>query len=509
MQSRGIFLQNGELVTILKHKKSAAFKEFLKKFDTITAKLVPTYFLIIILTLFIFGYYVRNSVYDYLNKDEEINIAATANIISGLSTDAGYFSEDMKGVADDYSSFLTDTLKIDTKTRVIITNDQADVIYDSFHDRNMLEKTQIKQSVITALSGKEGQETVKNDDGSITFDASVPIFLPQNNSKPVGAVNISYNTTKNTEFLKELTNDMLILFFGVTFIMGLLIFIVANFITGRIVDFTAKITEMSDDGILDEELEVHGNDEVAKLGGAFNKMRDKLLLLEHKRTEFVSSASHELRTPLSSIKLMSDSILQNPEIDMDYVREFLNDMNVEVDRLNRIVEKLLYLTKLDNEKSEEKELNMEFLDARSITLDIVKNLTPLADKKNIKINCDYCESLFVMADKDKFWQGLYNIIDNAIKYSGEGGKIVIGITKIGDTAQIAVKDSGIGISKEETEKIFDRFYRVDKARARATGGTGLGLAIAMESINMIGGTIDVESREGVGSTFSITMPLFQ
>ena len=93
-------------------------------------------------------------------------------------------------------------------------------------------------------------------------------------------------------------------------------------------------------------------------------------------------------------------------------------MNVEVDRLNRIVEKLLYLTKLDNEKSEEKELNMEFLDARSITLDIVKNLTPLADKKNIKINCDYCESLFVMADKDKLWQGLYNIIDNAIKYSG-------------------------------------------------------------------------------------------
>lgn len=509
MPSRNTFLPSGELVIILRHKKCGSLKSFFSRFDTITAKLVPTYFLIIVLTLLIFGYYVRNSVYDYLNKDEQINIAATANIIAGLSTEAGYFAEDMKSVPEGYTEFLADTLKIDSKTRVLITNDQADVIYDSFHDRNLLEKTQIKQSVITALSGKEGQEIIKNDDGTLTYDASVPIVLNSNSPKPVGAVNISYSTAKSTEFVKELTKDMLILFLAVTFIMGLLIFIIANFITRRIVDFTAKITEMSSDGILDEELDIRGNDEVARLGVAFNTMRDKLLMLEHKRTEFVSSASHELRTPLSSIKLMSDSILQNPEIDMEYVKEFLNDMNAEVDRLNRIVEKLLYLTKLDNEKSSENEVNLEFIDARTVTLDIVKNLTPLAEKKNIKINCDYCESLFVMADKDKLWQGLYNIIDNAIKYSGEGGQIVIGITKIGDTAQIAVKDNGIGISKEETKKIFDRFYRVDKARARATGGTGLGLAIAMESISMIGGSISVESEEGVGSTFSITMPLYQ
>lgn len=101
-----------------------------------------------------------------------------------------------------------------------------------------------------------------------------------------------------------------------------------------------------------------------------------------------------------------------------------------------------------------------------------------------------------------------NIIDNAIKYTPDGGKVIIGITKQDDNALIAVKDTGIGISEEECEKIFDRFYRVDKARARETGGTGLGLAIALESIEMIGGTISVDSKLDEGSTFTVSIPLF-
>jgi signal transduction histidine kinase len=425
-----------------------------------------------------------------------------------LAVEHGYF-DDLENITENFSELLNDTLKIDENTRVMVFNEQSDVIFDSSKNPNMLSKTHIKQSVITALNGKEGSEIVKNDDKSITYDVSVPIIIQQNSASPIGAVNVALTTSETTKFVSSLTKDMLILFVAVTFIMGLLIFIIATLITKRIVSFTNKITEMSFDGVLDEKLEVEGNDEVAKLGAAFNLMRDKLLLLEQKRTEFVSSASHELRTPLSSIKLMADSILQNPQIEMEYVHEFLNDMNNEVDRLNRIVEKLLYLTKLDTEKTEEKQLNLEFIDARPVALDIIKNLTPLANEKNISINCDYCQSVFIMADKDKLWQGLYNIIDNAIKYSGEGGQIVIGITKFDNYAQIAVKDNGIGMSQDELTKIFDRFYRVDKARARATGGTGLGLSIALESISMIGGSINVKSEEGKGTTFCIDIPLYQ
>ncbi len=469
---------------------------------------MPTYFLIMFLTLLIFSYYVINTVGTYLNRDEQINLTTTANIIASLSIERNYISPDYQSVEPEFDTFLLQTLKIDQNTRVLIINDQAETIYDSFHDKSMLTKAQIKQSVMTALSGNEGFEIIKNkEDNTTTIDVSVPIIKSSRPDHPVGVVNISCTSDKNETFVSNLTKDMSLLFIAVTFIMGLFIFIVANFLTKRIVDFTGKITEMSD-GILDEKLEIKGNDEVARLGEAFNLMSDKLSLLEQKRIDFVSNASHELRTPLSSIKLMCDSIMQNPDIDMEYVREFLHDMNTEVERLNRIIEKLLYLTKLDNVKGEA-ELNMEFIDIRSVVLDIVKNLMPLANAKKININCDYCETLYIMADNDKLWQGVYNIIDNAIKYTKENGQIVIGITKYEGNALIAIKDSGIGISQEEITKIFDRFYRVDKARSRETGGTGLGLSIAMESLEMIGGKISVVSEPGKGSTFSITLPLVQ
>lgn len=501
-------------VIILNHKKKASdekkekkkpgkIKNLIIKFDTITSKLVPTYFLIMFLTLFIFSYYIINSISTYLNKNEQANATATANMIASLTAERNFISPDQKEVTPGYDMFLAETLRIPKETRVIVLNSQAEVIFDSFNPSGGETTVQSTKSVMSALQGKEGGEIVEDDNGKNLIDVAVPI----NKNAPLGAINVRYTTDIQEKIISPLTKDIIIVFVVITFIIGLFIFIVANLLTKRIVDFTEKITEMSD-GVLDERLKIKGHDEVARLGEAFNAMSDKLVMLEQKRVDFVSSASHELRTPLSSIKLMSDSIAQNPDIDMKYVKEFLSDMNTEVDRLNRIIEKLLYLTKLDNVKAENINLDFEFIDVREVVMDIVKNLSPLAEAKNIEINCSYCESLFIMADNDKLWQGIYNIIDNAIKYTPDGGKVIIGITKQDDNAIIAVKDTGIGISEEECEKIFDRFYRVDKARARETGGTGLGLAIALESIEMIGGTISVSSKLDEGSTFTVSIPLF-
>lgn len=459
------------------------------------------------LTLTIFSYYIINSVSSYLNKNEQVDALKTANMVASLSYERDYVSTATKSVAPGFEIFLSETLKIPHETRVIITNDQAEIIFDSFNIGTNQGAVQSTKSVMTALQGKEGSEILKDEHNKTLIDVAVPIHDAVNKSKVVGSVNIQYTTDYQEKIISPLTKDIIIVFIVITFIIGLFIFIVANLITKRIVDFTKKMTEMSD-GVLDERLEIKGHDEVAHLGEAFNTMSDKLVMLEQKRADFVSDASHELRTPLSSIKLMSDSILQTPDIDMDFVKEFLKDMNTEVDRLNRIVEKLLYLTKLDNIKSENIDLDMEFIDVREVVMDIVKNLTPLAEEKNIEINSSYCESLYIMANNDKLWQGIYNIIDNAIKYTPTGGRVVIGITKSENNAIIAVKDNGIGIGEDEIDKIFDRFYRVDKARARETGGTGLGLAIALESIEMIGGRIDVSSKLDEGSTFTISIPLY-
>ena len=273
----------------------------------------------------------------------------------------------------------------------------------------------------------------------------------------------------------------------------------------RIVDFTSKITSMSDDGILDEKLDISGHDEISRLGEAFNTMSEKVVMLERQRVQFVSDASHELKTPLSSIKLMADSILQTPDISMEYVREFMNDMNNEVDRLNRIVNKLLYITKMDVRSSED-DKNMQYICLNDIMQGIEKNLQPLAKKADVSLVFTTPGDIYMTANKDVLWQGIYNIVDNAIKYTDTDGYVIVKMEKENGVIIIEVRDTGVGISEEDIDKIFDRFYRVDKARARETGGTGLGLSIALSAVNYHGGQIEVTSEPGKGTTFVITIP---
>lgn len=273
----------------------------------------------------------------------------------------------------------------------------------------------------------------------------------------------------------------------------------------RITLYTRSIRSMTDDKI-GEKLEIEGEDEISELGIAFNDLSEKFSIIENQRTEFVSNASHELKTPLSSIKLMADSIIQTPDIEMDYVREFLTDMNEEVERLNRIVNKLLYITKLDT-LTENMSGPLELINLKDVVVGINKNLIPIAEMEDKELVLAAQEDILIMANKDILWQAIYNIVDNALKYTGEHGKVEINLIKEKKRAIIVVKDNGVGISSDDVHRIFDRFYRVDKARSRETGGTGLGLSIAYSAIEFHNGSIEVESKLGEGSEFKIILPL--
>ncbi len=273
----------------------------------------------------------------------------------------------------------------------------------------------------------------------------------------------------------------------------------------RIVSYTQSIRSMINNEI-GEKLETDGDDEVSKLGVAFNDLNERYSNIEKQRTEFVSNASHELKTPLSSIKLMADSIIQTPDIEMDYVREFLTDMNEEVERLNRIVNKLLSITKMDT-LTENMSGTLELINLKDVVIGINKNLIPIAEMENKELILSADEDILIMANKDILWQAIYNIVDNALKYTKEQGRVEISLLKEKKRAVITVKDDGVGISSEDVQRIFDRFYRVDKARSRETGGTGLGLSIAHSAIEFHNGTIEVSSQLGEGSTFSIILPL--
>lgn len=456
--------------------------------------------MIMLLTLFLFGYYVINSMSSYLYMDEKVNVTTMANMISSFAGE--YISEDNTVVYKSFNGFLQ-SLKLDERERVIIINKDSIALFDSQNNKNILGKAQIKQTVMTALSGKEGYQEYKNEDDHImVLDAAVPITK---DGQVIGAVNIVYSSNKINDFVSAVTKDILLLFVVIGFLVGLIIFVVANFMTRRVVEFTKKITAMSD-GILDEKLEIKGYDEIAQLGEAFNNMSEKLSALEEKRTQFVSNASHELKTPLSSIKLMADSIIQTPDIQMDQVREFLTDISNEVDRLNRIVNRLLYITKMDTVQEVE-EKHFELINLKDLVQDIVRNLRPLAERDKIELSVQADSDVYMMMDADRLWQGIYNICDNAIKYTREYGRVEVVLDKENGAAVVTVRDNGVGFTQAEQERIFDRFYRVDKARARDTGGTGLGLSIAESVVELHGGHIEVHSEPNMGSEFKIVLPL--
>ncbi len=319
------------------------------------------------------------------------------------------------------------------------------------------------------------------------------------------AVSTTEGRVLNWRIIVALVVDCLLFALGGAVLIDVVAIVCVGGFRRRINSYTTAIQTMSD-GKIGDKLEITGDDEISKLGVAFNEVSEKYAIIEKQRTEFVSNASHELKTPLSSIKLMADSIIQTPEIEMDYVREFLTDMNEEVERLNRIVNKLLYITKLDT-LTENMSGTLELINLKDVVIGINKNLIPIAEMENKELCLSAEDDILIMANKDILWQAVYNIVDNALKYTKEQGRVEISLIKESKRAIITVKDDGVGISEEDLGRIFDRFYRVDKARSRETGGTGLGLSIAHSAIEFHNGSIEVESRLGEGSTFTIVLPL--
>lgn len=453
--------------------------------------------------LLLFSYYVTTTMKNYLYEDERLNAATMANVISSFAAD--YADEDTLEIdSSKLDEFITE-MGIDSGMRVLILDNNAVVKYDSYGGSSVLGTVQMRPAVLDSLKGIDGYTEYADGNMSITIDAASPICFSE--GKISGAVDIVYVPESINRFMKTIITEIFFLVIAISLIVGIVIFIVANLVTKRIVSFTSKITSMGDDGILDEKLDISGNDEITRLGEAFNAMSEKVAEAEHRRVRFVSDASHELKTPLSSIKLMADSILQTPDISAEYVREFMGDINNEVDRLNRIVNKLLYITKMDV-RSESVEKKFEPVSLNDIFVGIEKSLAPIAKNNDINLVFSSPGEIIILADRDVLWQGIYNIVDNAIKYSNPGGYILVTMQKKDGNVIIEVRDNGVGIAKEDIDKIFDRFYRVDKARSRETGGTGLGLSIALGAVKYHGGSIKVTSEPGKGSEFDIILPEF-
>ncbi len=462
--------------------------------QSIRWRLVLTYFIIIVLTLGLICVYITNTLQKYTIDQKKMQTLTQANVL------AGYISQH-QDLSTEKINHLLETQQISSNSRVLMLDKDARVKYDS-NGGVLQDKYMSTQAVLDAIDGQNTAEESEDANGEPLVCAAAPIT---SNKEITGVIYYQESATDTVDFMDQMFATMMMLIILVSVLIGVISFFMAGIITDPIRELTNKLRKATEEGT-DYYIEKNTGGEIGQLIDSFNKMTAEIKAQEEKRQEFVSNASHELKTPLSSIKLISDSLLNTQDAPQEMVNEFLTDMNVQVDRLARIVDKLLTLTKMDNAASVSR---MEFAvtDITELCSNIAKALRPLAEQKHIELLYEAESTIYSKVERDKIWEAIYNVLDNSIKYTKENGRVSLKLSKDENNAIIEISDTGIGIAPEEQYKIFDRFYRVDKARARETGGTGLGLSIALTAVELHGGNIIVESEEGKGTTFRIIIPI--
>jgi signal transduction histidine kinase len=283
---------------------------------------------------------------------------------------------------------------------------------------------------------------------------------------------------------------------------GGLVVLFAHHLTAPIKELTAAAQQMAE-GKLDQRIPINSADEIGRLAQQFNIMAARVKEMNQRLTRFVGDVSHELRTPLASIHVCLQS-LQNYELSAEERQEFLEDINHETQRLIYLVEDLLELTRRQ-EISDKREV----LSLKALLEEVLELTRPRVERKGLKLFTEIPEGLpYLYISPEELKRVVFNLLDNAIKYTPDGGWLKLGVESGPEQVMVTVQDTGCGIPGEAIPYLFERFYRVDKARSRYLGGTGLGLAICKEIVERYGGSIGVlETREGVGSTFFFTLPV--
>mgnify|MGYP002587720182 FL=1 len=384
-------------------------------------------------------------------------------------------------------------------SRLLITDGEAKVLYDSSVRQNAVGQYALLEAVVQALGGSDVFHCAYHA-GALQSFAAVPIM---SRATPIGCVYVMDFDAEQGEIIENLERNILrgswILLGGIVACSA--IFSVVSSKRMRKILMSMRLVR---EGEYSHKIQMRGDDEYTTLATEFNKLSDRLQESEATQRQFVSDASHELKTPLASIKLLSDSILQN-DMDADTMREFVSDIGNESDRLTRMTQKLLTLSKADAQTTCEHEV----VDLGETVRRVFRMLVPLADRTEIQLTASLDRGCYVLSMEDDAYQIIFNLVENGIKYNHAGGSVHVTARHTQDEAELLVEDTGMGIPQDAIEHIFERFYRVDKARSRQAGGSGLGLSIVHELVERNFGTIEVSSKEGEGTKFTVRMPYFE
>ena len=452
---------------------------------------------LIFLCIFFITYYSidRIIIYGFLRNsmDETVTqVKGQSNILASDILAMDFF----KNPDSDAADVEIQQMAYAYSARILIINSDYIIVKDNYiFDEG---KTIITEDVINAFKGKSHSHiNYKSSSAVIT----TPII--DDTGKISGVIKVSlsgYATIQTINYMKRISIAVMIALLLV--FSGILVFVIYK-LTSPAKDMKEAILSLSD-GDKNAKIKKQTIKEYKDIGDAVNVLLDRLESIDGSRDEFVSNVSHELKTPMTSMKVLADSLLATENAPIEMYKDFMQDIAEEIDRENEIIGDLLNLVRTDGERAV---LNIETVDVNELMEVVLKRLKPIALKNNIEIIFESMRPVTASIDRVKFIIVLTNIIENAIKYNHPEGWVKITLNADHKFFYVDVSDSGIGIPEECKDQVFERFYRVDKARSRETGGTGLGLAITKNIVLLHKGTIKFYSKENEGTTFNIRIPL--
>ena len=390
-----------------------------------------------------------------------------------------------------------EAVEIDGVSRAVVTDENGLALYDTREVGSAAGYYVFYTELVQALRGYSAVYSVY-EEGAFRSSAAQPVLY---RNQIIGAVYVYDYDTQQASLLKDLQNNLMRISVGIAILVVCVSLAFSRGLTRRLDSLLTAIRGVRE-GAYNQRAVLSGHDEYTRIAGEFNDLVDRLQETENARRRFVSDASHELKTPLAAIRLLTDSILQNENIDGATVREFVSDIGQEAERLSRITEDLLRLTRLDSGVAE----TPERVEISPVLERVVKMLRPVADEKDVSIVTACSDGAAAAATPGEIHQILYNLMENAVKYNRRGGFVRVSVDMGEETSTITVEDNGIGIPAEDLPRVFERFYRVDKARSRAAGGTGLGLSIVRDTVSRRGGVVRAEGAPGGGTRFIVTLP---
>ena len=485
--TRNMYIQSGELVIILevsRYFKKNIFKSL--RFQLIVFIVFTGIVPMCIVKTVILKSYEKRAV-DVRTAEIQNQCTILCDQLGNLVYLQGESSEVIKAELDQLSGIYDG--------RVLLIDKEFRIIEDTYGMD--IGKTIVSEDVIRCFSGKgTNHYDVKNQYIEIT----TPI-IGEASERTEGVMLVSVSTDVIADSINVLEGQA----WTIEVVLVLILFILAYAVMQKTVRPFRRITQSIEavtEGYEDDYLHENAYMETRMLSDAFNKMLGRWKVLDDSRQEFVSNVSHELKTPLTSMKVLADSLLSQEGVPVELYREFMNDLSEEIERENQIINDLLTLVKMDKTANT---MNIKNQNINELVESILKRLRPIAADQNVEVIYESFRPVSAEIDEVKLSLAITNLVENAIKYNKEKGWVHVSLNA--DHKSFEVADSGIGISREETDHIFERFYRVDKSHSREIGGTGLGLSIARNAIVMHRGAIKVYSQPGEGTTFTVRIPL--